>query len=50
MNSHDSRIGASIPPLENHAVSVSLPTWEANVAYEEGESWVIDRLEAGYPR
>jgi cystathionine gamma-synthase len=32
------------------AVSVSLPTWSANVAYEEGEDWVITKMETGYPR
>ncbi|KYK60741.1 hypothetical protein DCS_01879 [Drechmeria coniospora] len=32
------------------AVSVSLPTWQSNVAYEEGEDWVIGRLTTGYPR
>lgn len=32
------------------AVSVSLPTWRANVGYEEGEAWVMSRLQTGYPR
>lgn len=32
------------------AVSVSLPTWKSNVAYEEGERWVLDNLTTGYPR
>lgn len=32
------------------AVSVSLPTWRANVGYEEGEDWVIDKMKTGYPR
>jgi cystathionine gamma-synthase len=31
-------------------VSVSLPTWKANVGYEEGESWVVDKMQTGYPR
>ncbi|KAH6681242.1 cystathionine gamma-synthase [Plectosphaerella plurivora] len=43
-------LGQSIPPDTAHAVSVSLPTWKANIAYEEGEKWVIDRLVTGYPR
>ena len=29
---------------------MSLPTWKANVAYEEGEPWVIDKMQCGYPR
>lgn len=32
------------------AVSVSLPTWRANVGYEEGEDWVISKMVCGYPR
>ena len=32
------------------AVSVSLPTWKANVGYEEGEDWVLSKLKTGYPR
>jgi cystathionine gamma-synthase len=27
-----------------------LPTWKANVGYEEGEEWVVDRMTTGYPR
>lgn len=43
-------LGQSIPPDTPHAVSVSLPTWRANVGYEEGESWVVDKMTTGYPR
>ncbi|PYH95207.1 cystathionine gamma-synthase [Aspergillus ellipticus CBS 707.79] len=43
-------IGGTVPPHTDHAVSVSLPTWKANVAYEEGEPWVMDRMQCGYPR
>ncbi|KAK0648824.1 pyridoxal phosphate-dependent transferase [Cercophora newfieldiana] len=43
-------LGESIPPDTAHAVSVSLPTWSANIGYEEGEDWVISRLTTGYPR
>ncbi|EXM06273.1 Cystathionine gamma-synthase [Fusarium odoratissimum] len=43
-------LGESIPPDTAHAVSVSLPTWKANVGYEEGEDWVVNRLTTGYPR
>ncbi|KAI1333832.1 PLP-dependent transferase [Xylariaceae sp. FL0016] len=43
-------LGDSIPPNTAHAVSVSLPTWKANVGYEEGEQWVVDAMVTGYPR
>ncbi|OBT83560.1 hypothetical protein VE02_06947 [Pseudogymnoascus sp. 03VT05] len=43
-------VGETIPANTSHAVSVSLPTWKANVAYEEGEPWVIDNMKTGYPR
>ncbi|WPG97421.1 PLP-dependent transferase [Acrodontium crateriforme] len=43
-------VGQTIPQDTPHAVSVSLPTWEANVAYEEGEKWVVDKMQCGYPR
>ncbi|KAK0714287.1 pyridoxal phosphate-dependent transferase [Apiosordaria backusii] len=43
-------LGESIPPHTEHAVSVSLPTWRANVGYEEGEDWVIGNMTTGYPR
>ncbi|KAI9885239.1 MAG: Structural maintenance of chromosomes protein 6 [Watsoniomyces obsoletus] len=42
--------GQSIPPNTPYAVSVSLPTWEANVGYEEGEEWVLSKMRTGYPR
>jgi len=31
-------------------VSVSLPTWKANVVYDEGEEWVMSKMKTGYPR
>ena len=43
-------VGQTVPPDTPHAVSVSLPTWESNVAYEEGERWVLDKMMCGYPR
>ncbi|KAL7784124.1 pyridoxal phosphate-dependent transferase [Trichoderma ceciliae] len=43
-------LGESIPPDTAHAVSVSLPTWQSNVGYEEGEEWVVSRMVTGYPR
>ncbi|KAI9373224.1 pyridoxal phosphate-dependent transferase [Aspergillus egyptiacus] len=42
--------GGSVPPNTDHAVSVSLPTWKATVAYEEGEQWVVNKMKCGYPR
>lgn len=44
------QVGESIPPQTEHAVSVSLPTWEANVGYEEGDPNIINKLTTGYPR
>ncbi|KAG7195739.1 uncharacterized protein KQ657_002122 [Scheffersomyces spartinae] len=43
-------IGATIPNDTAHAVSVTLPTWEATVGYEEGEEWVVSKMKSGYPR
>jgi cystathionine gamma-synthase len=43
-------IGAPIPNNTPHAVSVTLPTWEATVGYEEGEEWVVNKMHSGYPR
>ncbi|KAK3950206.1 pyridoxal phosphate-dependent transferase [Pseudoneurospora amorphoporcata] len=43
-------LGDSIPAETAHAVSVSLPTWSANVGYEEGQDWVVKRMTTGYPR
>ncbi|KAF9701516.1 hypothetical protein EKO04_000675 [Ascochyta lentis] len=36
--------------MTEHAVSVSLPTWRANIGYEEGEEWVVSKMKTGYPR
>ncbi|KAF3763729.1 PLP-dependent transferase [Cryphonectria parasitica EP155] len=51
------KLGESIPPDTAHVspflecpLCVSLPTWRSNVAYEEGESWVLDSMVTGYPR
>ncbi|GFF24035.1 cystathionine gamma-synthase [Aspergillus udagawae] len=43
-------VGGPVPPNTDHAVSVSLPTWSANVAYEEGEPWIVRKMKCGYPR
>ncbi|KAL2862911.1 cystathionine gamma-synthase [Aspergillus lucknowensis] len=42
--------GGPVPPNTDHAVSVSLPTWKENVAYEEGELWLVNKMQCGYPR
>jgi len=42
-------IGKPIPNIE-HAVSVTLPTWEATIGYEKGEDWVVSKMTLGYPR
>ncbi|KAJ4348224.1 Cystathionine gamma-synthase [Didymosphaeria variabile] len=47
---NDVEVGESLPPQTPHAVSVSLPTWRANVGYEEGEEWVVSKMVTGYPR
>jgi hypothetical protein len=43
-------LGSAVPSLTAHAISVSLPTWDDNVGYEEGDKRVVDRMETGYPR
>ena len=42
--------GVSIPVNNPHAVSVSLPTIDDVVGYEEGVLEVIEKMESGYPR
>ncbi|EZF31390.1 cystathionine gamma-synthase [Trichophyton mentagrophytes] len=48
--SFDQPVGGSVPPNTAHAISVSLPTWEANVGYEEGDAKIINAMTTGYPR
>ncbi|KAI9062092.1 PLP-dependent transferase [Trametes sanguinea] len=43
-------VGSSIPPFTSHAISVSLPTWDDNVEYEEGTKRVVEAMVTGYPR
>ncbi|KIY69232.1 PLP-dependent transferase [Cylindrobasidium torrendii FP15055 ss-10] len=43
-------LGLGIPAFTPHAISVSLPTWRDNVAYEEGDKRVVDVMVSGYPR
>ena len=45
-----SQLGQTIPPDNPHANSVCLPTWDANVAYEEGDPATLKALQGGYPR
>ena len=44
-----SSIGRPLPDSV-HAVSVSLPTWDSVIGYEEGRDRVTKKLESGYPR
>jgi cystathionine gamma-synthase len=37
-------------PCDEHACSVSLPTWSSVVGYEEGDTDVVSALATGYPR
>lgn len=37
-------------PDSPHAVSVTMPTWEDVIGYEEGDPRVIEALQCGYPR
>jgi cystathionine gamma-synthase len=37
-------------PLDEHACSVSLPTWSSVVGYEEGNPGITSQLRCGYPR
>lgn len=37
-------------PVDEHACSVSLPTWSSVVGYEEGDPAVTSAMKCGYPR
>ncbi|KAL4878096.1 putative cystathionine gamma-synthase [Aspergillus karnatakaensis] len=43
-------LGTSQPPGDKHAVSVSLPTWASVPGRPLGYKWVIEKMEANYPR
>ncbi|KAJ7598853.1 pyridoxal phosphate-dependent transferase [Mycena floridula] len=43
-------LGLAVPALTSHAISVSLPKWRDNVAYEEGDKKLLDSMKSGYPR
>ena len=42
-------LGAPMP-VDEHACSVSLPTWASVVGYEEGNPAVVTAMQCGYPR
>ncbi|KAK9473182.1 pyridoxal phosphate-dependent transferase [Dipodascopsis tothii] len=50
IDSPPTAIGCPIPANTPHAVSVTLPSWSATVAYEEGQEWVVSKMKSGYPR
>ncbi|GAA5851328.1 hypothetical protein JCM8547_004208 [Rhodosporidiobolus lusitaniae] len=43
-------LGDTVPAQTPHAVSVSLPTWQDNVDYEEGHPRIKQAMTSGYPR
>jgi cystathionine gamma-synthase len=47
---HNSKPLGSPLPFDEHACSVSLPTWSSVVGYEEGDKEVVDAMICGYPR
>ena len=49
INNNSVELGAPIP-TDQHAVSVSLPTWQDVVGYEEGDLNILSKLTVGYPR
>lgn len=52
LDSHEdlSALGQTIPPLNAHAISVSLPTWDDNIGYGEGYPHILTKIRSGYPR
>jgi cystathionine gamma-synthase len=47
---HSSKPLGSPLPFDEHACSVSLPTWCSVVGYEEGDQEVVSSMNCGYPR
>ncbi|QMW43921.1 hypothetical protein G4B11_007291 [Aspergillus flavus] len=43
-------VGESLPPMDIHAVSVSIPTWDMIVRYMKGDKELHGKLKADYPR
>lgn len=41
---------ASPMPVDEHAVSLALPTWQSLIDYEEGDSSLEEKIRLGYPR
>ena len=46
---YSSPVGQPLPPQE-HAISVSLPTWADTLGYKQGEEEILSRMQTGYPR
>ena len=46
---HSKPLGSPLP-FDEHACSVSLPTWSSVVGYEEGDPSVTSAMRCGYPR
>ncbi|KAI8387437.1 pyridoxal phosphate-dependent transferase [Blakeslea trispora] len=44
------QVGSPIPAHTPHAVSVTLPTWQDNIYYEEANPIVTSKMQCGYPR
>ncbi|KAG7364453.1 cystathionine gamma-synthase [Nitzschia inconspicua] len=47
---HSSKPLGTPLPFDEHACSVSLPTWCSVVGYEEGDQEVVSAMNCGYPR
>ena len=47
--SREGDVGHPLPDSE-YAVSVSLPTWDSVIGYEESQDSVLEKLKTGYPR
>jgi cystathionine gamma-synthase len=47
---YSQELGTSLPPNDPYAISVSLPSWQDVVDYEEGLDRVRQKLQTGYPR
>ncbi|KAH8656556.1 pyridoxal phosphate-dependent transferase [Tricladium varicosporioides] len=43
-------LGGTLPPNNIHAISVSLPTWEATIGWVSKDPAVVRRMQTGYPR
>ncbi|KAK6860732.1 PLP-dependent transferase [Apiospora arundinis] len=43
-------LGYPLPPDDNHAVSVSMPTWRDTEGWAQRDPAVLSKLQTGYPR